>query len=101
VFGDDDDDEVDELAVFLDEDINEFGWIDDNLETGRACNMDGQMQHFIDIPRSHIQRFGNRPPHSRHIYHFLFSDFKKFKDLAARLVIHVLAWQTFAALSED
>jgi len=33
VFGEDDDEEeVDELAVYLDEDINEFAWSDDNLD---------------------------------------------------------------------
>jgi len=32
VFGEDDEEEeVDELAVYLDEDINEFAWSDDNL----------------------------------------------------------------------
>ena len=32
VFGEDDQEEVDELAVYLDEDINEFAWSDDNLD---------------------------------------------------------------------
>ena len=32
VFGEDDDEQVDELAAFLDEDINEFAWSGDDLD---------------------------------------------------------------------
>ena len=32
MFGEDDEEEVDELAVYLDEDINEFAWSNDNLD---------------------------------------------------------------------